>query len=150
MVRNQLVGAALLTLAVSQSQAVAQANESLFTTDFTKQEFADRRERICEKIGARAAALVQGAGAVHSSARFRQSNQFFYLTGVETPHALVMINCETRETTLYLPHRNVARSGTDGHFITSDDAEWVVELTGVDAVAGSESLSEHLARMSYR
>jgi len=137
------------TLAVSIS-AFAQGTESLFTKDFTKAEFAQRRTRICEKIGSNAAALVQGAGSVHSSARFRQSNQFYYLTGVETPHALVLVNCETRQTTLYLPHRNVSRSGTDGHFITSDEPDWVTQVTGVDIVAGTESLSEHLARMSYR
>lgn len=147
---HYLTTALAAAAAFAASSASAQGTESLFTRDFTTQEFAQRRSRICETIGSEAAALVQGAGSVHSSARFRQSNQFYYLTGVETPHALVLINCETGQTTLYLPHRNVARSGKDGHFITSDEPDWVMEVTGVDAVAGTELLSEHLARMSYR
>lgn len=150
MSRVALISYYLVAIAPFMSSVHAQGTESLFTSHFTKEEFADRRVRVCEKIGPDAAAIVQGAAAVHSSARFRQSNQFFYLTGVETPHSMVMITCPTGETTLYLPHRNVSRSGTDGHFITSDEPEWVMEMTGVDAVSGTESLSENLAQMSYR
>ena len=147
--RNRLL--ALASLAVfGVSTLAAQGTDALFTTHFEKQEFADRRARVCDAIGPRSAALVQGAGSVHSSARFRQSNQFFYLTGVETPHALVLIDCSSSSTTLYLPHRNVYRSGRDGHFLTADEPEHVVEMTGVDAVAGTETLSERLARMTYR
>jgi Xaa-Pro aminopeptidase len=150
MSRSSLPIVALALAGLLPNTSFSQDTESLFTEHFTKEEFAERRDRVCEEIGPDAAALVQGAGAVHSSARFRQSNQFFYLTGVETPHAMVLINCGTNSTTLYLPHRNVARSGKDGHFMTADDADWVVSITGVDAVAGVENLSEHLARMSYR
>ncbi|HUF08267.1 MAG TPA: Xaa-Pro peptidase family protein [Rhodothermales bacterium] len=150
MTRNSINLLAVVGLSLTPLSSAAQNTSPLFTQHFTKEEFAQRRARICETIGPEAAALVQGAGAVHSSARFRQSNQFFYLTGVETPHSIVMIDCSDGETNLYLPHRNVARSGTDGHFITADDPDWVADLTGVDVVAGPERLSEHLARMSYR
>lgn len=150
MSRLQILLAAIACSLAGPAAVFGQGAESLFTSDFTTKEFAQRRNRVCEKIGSDAAALVQGAPSVHSSARFRQSNQFFYLTGVETPHSLVLIDCGTKQTTLYLPHRNVARSGKDGHFITSDEPDWVMEVTGVDAVAGTDLLSEHLARMSYR
>jgi Xaa-Pro aminopeptidase len=137
-------------LFLASSEVASQGTEELFTTHFTKEEFAQRRIRICEAIGGEAAALLQGAPSVHSSARFRQSNQFFYVTGVETPHSLVLIDCATGQTTLFLPHRNERRSGRDGHFLTADESDHVVELTGVDVVAGRESLSESLGRMSYR
>ena len=38
--------------------------------------------------------------------RFRQSNDFYYLCGIETPHAYLLLDGETKKATLFLPHRN--------------------------------------------
>ena len=43
--------------------------------------------------------LVQGAPNVQGFHVFRQSNTFYYLTGVESPHAYVLLDGTSRTTT---------------------------------------------------
>ena len=91
----------------------AQAGRA-FTTNFTLGEFADRRARIYDAIGPQAVALMQGLPSVHSSAIFRQSNEFFYVSGVVAPQALLLMDGATRRSTLYLPKQNASRAATEG------------------------------------
>jgi Xaa-Pro aminopeptidase len=118
----------------------------LFTSDFPKEEFAARRAKVIDAIGKDAVALIQGAGLPDSYARFRQANDFYYLCGVETPNAYLLIDGQSRRTTLYLPHRNERRERSEGKVLSAEDAEFAVKLTGVDAVAGTDLLGESLAR----
>lgn len=134
-----------LALIAVASLAAAQ-DAPLFTADFTPQEFAARRARVMEAIGEDGIALVQGAGLGEAYSRFRQANDFYYLCGVETPNAYLLLDGASRRTTLYLPHRNERRERSDGKVLSAEDAELVVKLTGVDAVAGLELLGEQLAR----
>ena len=90
----------------------AQAGRAQFSAAFTKAEFAGRRARIAGAIGKGAIALVQGAPSVHSSAIFRQSNQFFYVSGVIVPQAYLLIDGTTGRSTLYLPHKDERRAAT--------------------------------------
>ena len=60
-------------------------------TDFTPEEFEARRAQIFDAIGEEAFALVQGAASTRGFIVFRQSNQFYYLTGVEVPHAYLLL-----------------------------------------------------------
>jgi Xaa-Pro aminopeptidase len=136
----------LFVLLLCPGFGYAQEGKPLFTPWFPPEEFAARRVQVMDSIGPNAVALVQGASAPHSSARFRQSNEFFYLCGVETPNAVLWIDGLTRETRLYLPHRNEARAGIDGTALTADNPQQVMEVTGVQAVFGVERLAEHLAR----
>ena len=99
-----------------------------------------------DAIGANAIAIVQGAPGVDGFKVFRQSNEFYYLCGVETPNAYLLIDGQSRRSTLYLPHRNERRERSDGKVLSAEDAELVVKLSGVDAVAGLDLLGEHLAR----
>jgi Xaa-Pro aminopeptidase len=68
---------------------------------FPPEEFAARRARVIERIGD-AVAIVQGTTERPGEQPFRQSNQFFYLTGVAEPRAIVTIDGRTKKSTLYL------------------------------------------------
>ncbi|MET0622923.1 MAG: Xaa-Pro peptidase family protein [Pyrinomonadaceae bacterium] len=118
----------------------------LFTTDFPPQEFAGRRAKVYDAIGAGGLALVQGAPSPSGYVRFRQSNEFYYLCGIESPHAYLLLNGAQRTATLYLPHRNEGRERSEGKVLSAEDAELVKRLSGVDAVYGTDILGEHLAR----
>src|SRR4029453_13180999 len=96
----------------------AQAGRA-FTTNFSLQEFAARRARVYDAIGPQAIALIQGAPTVHSSAIFRQSNEFFYLSGVVAPQALLLMDGTARRATLYLPKQNAPRAATEGALLPS-------------------------------
>src|SRR5688500_19694338 len=81
------------------------AQPPLFSTALPKEEFAARRAKVFEKIGD-GVAVLQGATENSSYQKFRQSNQFYYLTGVATPRAIVVLDGRTKSSTLYLMPRN--------------------------------------------
>ena len=99
---------------------------------------------IVEAIGPGSIAVIQGAGGIPGFSVFRQANTFYYLTGLETPHAYLLLNGRTRQSTVYLPHRDAGTESNQGKVLSAEDAELVKQLTGVDQVKGYESLSSDL------
>lgn len=132
----------LLTLLCLSSSLLAQEHPS-FQTDFSVAEFKGRREKIFDAIGTNAVALVQGAPAVDAFEVFRQTNEFYYLCGLETPHAYLFLDGRNRTSSLYLPHRDEARERGAGKVLSAEDADLVKSFTGVDNVYGIESLSRN-------
>jgi Xaa-Pro aminopeptidase len=116
----------------------------LFTTDFPPEEFQARRSAVYEAIGD-AVAVVQGAPMPSGYVRFRQTNEFYYLCGLEVPHAYLLLDGRRKKATAYLPHRNERREKGEGKVLAAEDAELVQKLSGVDQVAGTDLLGEHLA-----
>lgn len=90
--------------------AAASAAQPLFTGAeiFPPEEFAARRARVIEKIGD-GVAILQGTTERPGEQALRQNNQFFYLTGVVEPRAIVTIDGRTNKTTLYLQPKNERR-----------------------------------------
>ena len=121
--------------------------KGLFQTDFPPEELAARRGRIFEAIGPQAHALLQGAPPVRGFAVFRQSNQFYYCCGVEVPQAYLLLDGSSRSATLFLPCRPEGQSG-EGAALAAEDAELIVQQTGLDAVCPLDALSERLGEAS--
>ena len=131
-----------LVLLLSSTIGGAGAQEKhYYQTDFSKEAFTERRAAIFEKIGKDAIAIVQGAKGTADFNVFRQSNEFYYLTGIETAHAYLLLDGRTRKSTLYLPHRDVDRERNEGKLLSVEDEGLIKDLTGIDAVRGVESLS---------
>jgi Xaa-Pro aminopeptidase len=141
-----LILAAGCLVALPPATVRAQEDIPFFTTDFQPQEFAQRRAKIYDAIGEGGLALVQGAPSPAGYTRFRQTNEFYYLCGIESPHAYLLLNGAQRTATLYLPHRNEGRERSEGKVLSAEDAELIKRLSGVDAVYGIDLLGEHLAR----
>jgi Xaa-Pro aminopeptidase len=134
---------AVATLAAAQ-------DAPLFTSDFPPEEFAARRAKVMDAIGADGLALVQGAPSPEGYLRFRQSNDFYYLCGVEVQHAYLLLDGGSRRATLFLPHRNDRREGMEGKLLSAEDTELVKTLSGVDAVTSTDLLGEWVARFGQR
>lgn len=117
-----------------------------YQTDFSIENFTERRTKLLDAIGNNAIALIQGASGHAGFSIFRQSNTFYYLTGLETDHAYLLLNGKNKQTTLYLPHRDKGREQGQGKILSAEDEMLVKELTGVDAVKGYEFLSTDLLR----
>src|ERR671921_842010 len=115
-------------LLVSATTASAQA---LFTDSLPKQEFAERRARLMEKIGD-GVAIIQGTTETGNSLKFRQNNQFYYLTGVEVPRAILLIDGKTKRSALFLPPRNEGRERSEGPILSPGPE--AVGLTGIETV----------------
>jgi Xaa-Pro aminopeptidase len=71
---------------------------------FTADDFAARRSRIMEKIGD-GVAFLQGAELPEAFIKFRQDNNFYYLTGVEVPGAYLIIDGKYKKSMLFVPAR---------------------------------------------
>jgi Xaa-Pro aminopeptidase len=138
-----------LCLFLAAATALAQEGFPLFTTDFTAEDFAARRAKVYDAIGNNIA-ILQGAPTPPGYTRFRQSNDFYYLCGVEVPNAYLLLDGAERKTTLYLPHRNAGREKGEGKVLSAEDAEELEKWTGVDAVFGPELLAEQVARILQR
>lgn len=128
------------------NRSFAQEGFALFTNDFAPEEFAQRRNAVYDAIGVSAFAVVQGAPSPAGYTRFRQSNEFYYLCGIEVPHAYLLLDGAQRRASLYLLHRNASRENAEGKLLSAEDDELVKKLSGIDAVFATEMLGEHLAR----
>src|SRR5262249_25693399 len=95
--------ALVLLMAAPSAQPVFTGSEI-----FPPEEFAARRTKVMEKIGD-AVAILQGTTERPGEQPLRQNNQFFYLTGVVEPRAIVTMDGRTKKTTLYLQPRNERR-----------------------------------------
>ena len=121
----------------------ATAQPLLFTDAFPKDEFAQRRTRVLDQVGD-AIVLIQGA-TESGYVKFRQNNQFFYLTGVEVPRAILAMDGRTKEVTLYLPPRNERVERSEGPvLVPGDDA---VALTGIARVAARDEFAKFVATL---
>ena len=102
------------------------------TDIFPPEEFAARRAKVLAAIGD-GVAVLQGTTERGGEQPLRQNNQFFYLTGVVEPRAIVLIDGRTKKTTLFLQPANERRD--DRMFgpalAPGDDA---ARATGIDAV----------------
>lgn len=95
--------------------------------DFPPEEFAARRRRLFDLLDG-ASAVLQGAGPPRGYETFRQTNAFYYLTGVETPQAIALLDGRSRTTTLFLPAR------ADDEALTSEHGAAGAALAGVEAL----------------
>jgi Xaa-Pro aminopeptidase len=128
--------------------ALSQVGFPPFTNDFPPEEFAQRRGGVYDAIGIGAVALVQGAPSPTAYVRFRQTNEFYYLCGIEVPHAYLLLDGTQRRAALYLPHRNEGRERSEGKLLSAEDETLIKQLSGVDAVYGLDLLAEHLGRLT--
>jgi len=121
-------------------------HSSLFQTNFTPDEFSTRRAKVFDEIGNNALAVLQGADPpLGAFDQFRQSNEFFYLCGVEVPYAYLLLDGGNRKTTLYLPEYSEGVERSEGAILNSDDVELTKKLTGVDEVKKLDAIPKDLA-----
>jgi Xaa-Pro aminopeptidase len=84
------------------------AAQPVFTDVFPPAEHAARRARVMQKIGD-GVAIIQGTTERPGEQPLRQANQFFYIAGVVEPRAILVIDGQTRQSTLFLNPRSERR-----------------------------------------
>jgi Xaa-Pro aminopeptidase len=113
-----------------------------YQTDFPPEEFKARWAAVFDRIGSEAIAVVQGAPLATGFNLPRQANTFYYLSGLETPHAYLRLDGRTRRVTIFLPPRNERLERAEGKVLSADDAALVTKLTGVDDVQPTTAMGE--------
>ena len=109
-----------------------------YQADFPPEEFRARWSKLFEKIGNEAVAVLQGVPQTNGFIMPRQTNEFYYLCGVETPHSYLLLDGRSRKVTLYLPPRNPRLESAEGKVLSAEDADRVKQLTGVDEVMSTD------------
>ncbi len=120
----------------------------MYQTDFSVEEFRTRRASLCRAMGKDAMALLQGAEGPVGDEPFSQAADFYYLCGIETPRAYLLIDGKDARTTAFLPRASQLDVQSTRPPACVESADIVLERTGVDAVAGWEDLARHLHRAS--
>lgn len=96
-------------------------------------------------------AFVQGAAPVRGFALFRQTNELYYLCGVEVPRAYLVIDGRTGHAALFLPKRDERAERAEGREWGPDDEALLRDLTKVDRVLSLEKIERALksAKLIY-
>ena len=118
----------------------------MYQTDFTPEEFRIRRNKLCEAMESNAFALLQGAPGPKGSDTFYQYKDFYYLCGIETPRAYLLIEGRNGHTTAFLPHESQVEKQSTKLVACVENAELVCKQSGVDAVRGWEDMGQYLNR----
>ncbi len=139
------VGAAyrfgLILALVAVAAVPPAAQPALFTEAFPPEEFAARRDRVFDAVGD-GIAVLQGAAEYPGYVRFRQNNHFFYLTGVEVPRALLLLDGRARRAQLFLPERDDVLERSEGpRLVPGGEAE---RITGIPRVLPRSAFAQAL------
>jgi len=100
----------------------------------TIDEYAGRRARVYETIGDDIAVMCGFYASPNEYRRHRQQNNFYYLTGVETPNCALLLDGRTKQATLFMP---AGRGGPrPGNF------DQVAATTGIDRIIGVNEFAD--------
>jgi len=116
-----------------------------FTPFFPPEEFGARRAAIMQHLGD-AVAILQGTTERGGEEPLRQSSQFFYVTGVTEPRALLIIDGRTKRSTLFLQPYRAQRELAIGPYLGPGDS--AARITGIEAVMPRDSFATALARLA--
>ncbi len=107
---------------------------------------AGRRKKLVEALRAESQTglvLVRGLPTTRAYERFQQDKTFWYLTGVDSPNAALLLDVKSGAETLFLPARNTRLERWEGEVWDAEDA-WVKELTGFTDVRPANELLQVL------
>jgi Xaa-Pro aminopeptidase len=115
-----------------------------FTGAFSPAEFAARRAKVMAQIGD-GIAVIQGSAEWPGYVAFRQNAQFFYLTGVEVPRAVLVIDGKARTSTIFLA-TSYRLETSEGPILLANEASR--KIIGVENVAAHDSIIPVLTRLA--
>lgn len=118
--------------------------QNLFSRDFTREEFRQRRQKVAEEIGDDSVALLQGGlHGVTGHPSFSQSKVFYYLCGIQIERSYLLIEGENAVTTLFVPPDNICNVA--GGALDEQMCRSLCEIAGIDAVKGVAELERALS-----
>ena len=87
--------------------------------------------------------VFRGLPSPRANLTFRQDKAFWYLTGVETPDAALVLDVDSGREVLFVNKPSRRRERWEGEIWDTDD-EWVREITGIEDVHRADELLEVL------
>ncbi|HEX8368485.1 MAG TPA: Xaa-Pro peptidase family protein [Pyrinomonadaceae bacterium] len=96
---------------------------------FNKDEFRARRAKLVERIGDGVAVIFGGESHTHA-VKFRQSPDFYYLTGIEEPGSVLVVNGARKASYVFVPKRTPNKLAAEGPGVR--DMEKPMEFYGIN------------------
>src|SRR5262245_8546612 len=124
----------VLSMGIAWLLTTTSAAGQYYQADFPAEEFRARHAKVLEQIGTNAVAVVQGVAQTEGFTLPRQHNTFYYLSGIETPGAYLLLDGRTKEVVLYLPARNPRLEAAEGRVLSAEDVDLVRRISGADRV----------------
>jgi Xaa-Pro aminopeptidase len=112
-------------------------NEAKSQLIFDQGEYANRRERLMEMIPD-GIVIIRGASESLAGLPFSQYNNMMYFTGVEIPDAILLVDGEKRESTLFF---TIDEHHADGENISLDLVREPLKVTGIERYLPYEDFS---------
>jgi Xaa-Pro aminopeptidase len=106
--RRWLIQVVLLASAISSVEVEAQR------VRYPPEEFAARRSALCQAVGSSGLIMMFGKTMVPAGIRFRQDNDFYYLTGIEDLNATLVMDATNCGASLFLPAQTEREASRDG------------------------------------
>ena len=94
-----------------------------------------------EQIGPTGIAVIQGMPQTEGYTLPRQHNTFYYLSGIETPGAYLLLDGRTKKVTIYLPARNPRLEAAEGRVLSAEDTTLVTRISGADQVSPLQDMA---------
>jgi Xaa-Pro aminopeptidase len=136
--RQRAATVVLLLLAIAWSSAPGAERMG-----YAPGEFVARRERLA-RVLKRGTLVMFGAPGASPGVRFRQDNDFFYLTGNESLNAALVMDAATGESHLFLPKLSATEIRYEGgNWLEEPDA---ARLYGFTTIQPLQGMYEFLAR----
>lgn len=112
------------------------------TCGLGKEFHAGRRAELARRLKS-GVVIVRGLPDTRDYTVFRQDKNFWYLTGIESPNATLVMDIEGGTTTLFLPTRKEGNESWEGEKWDHEDP-WVAELCGIADVRPTGELLDSL------
>ena len=110
---RKLCSISIIHLFITSLAFVALAVSAFAQQPFNKSEFVARRAKLFEKLPDGVAVICSAKGQFYPI-KFRQSPDFYYLTGIEEPNAILVMIGASKRSYLFVPTRPDAQIRADG------------------------------------
>lgn len=127
-IKKKIFGLMLLTTCLAVFAFTAFGQQA----PFDKAEFQARRAKFIERLGAEGTAVIFGAESHVYPVKFRQSPDFYYLTGIEEPGSVLVVSGARKTSYVFVPKRSAGKIAADGPGVR--DMEKPTDFYGINVL----------------
>jgi len=114
---------------------------------FSPDDFAKRRAKVMEQIGD-GVAVLQGAELPEAYVKFRQDNNFYYLTGVELPNCILILDGKTKTSLLLVPDKIPGDIKDEAKIVPGKDAASLYKMNAVLSASSFTNILNQYAKVN--
>ena len=100
----------ILAMVVVNGQTPVQSYFEWTNLPFTKEELNTRRENLMTELAQsnkKGLVLIPAKDGFSIGETFRQTDDFYYFTGLELPNAILVLNLNNQKVTIYTPEQDI-------------------------------------------